>query len=201
MRNCVFCLTMLVSLEAALAMQVTTLTFEELPFQPVDGLSFRGVSFDFKIDDTASTDAFYASFGPGSLSTVSDPSLTGNSTGILTLDFALPTEILEFGVALNTANPLMPGFEVELFDMALQSLGMTPVNTETAIGALGFSEAPFTYEGVPIRRAVIDFADAPSSFALDNLTYQIPEPSTLVLATLLVVVMLPRVRRFAMAPE
>src|SRR3990172_3460747 len=68
----------------------TTLTFDEIPFQSVDGLVHAGVSFDFKIGGVDSTEAFYNSFGPGTLTFVDDPSLTGDSTGVLTLDFVVP---------------------------------------------------------------------------------------------------------------
>lgn len=109
-------------------------TFDELPFQPVDDLTVKSVTFDFKIDGADSPDTFYHSFGPGTLEHVDDPSLTGNSAGILTMDFTAPTDVLEFGVALSTADPLTPGATVELFDTSLQSLGTLPVNTVTALG-------------------------------------------------------------------
>jgi hypothetical protein len=157
--------------------RATTLTFGEIPFQPVDGLSFRGVTFDFKIGGLNSGDAFYNSYGPGTLTTVDDPSLTGRSTGILTLDFDVATAILRFGAVLNSGDPLSPGFAVELFDADLQSLGTTAVDTLPAGGALGFSEALFEYSGTPVGRAVIDFADDPGNFAIDNLVF-VPEPST-----------------------
>ena len=162
-----------------------TLTFDELPFQPVDGLSFQGVTFGFTVDGSDSTEAYYHSFGPGQLETVQDPSLAGDATGVLTLDFDLPTPDLQFGVALNTADALSPGFRVELFDASLVSIGIISVDTPTAADPLGFSEALFEHSGTPIRRAVIDFADGLSSFGLDNLAYvQIPEPSTVALLCL-----------------
>lgn len=164
--------------------RAVTLTFDELAFQPVDNLSFQGVTFDFKVGGTDSVDAFYNSYGPGTLVLVEDPSLTGNSTGILTLDFDVPTPLLQFGVALNTGDPLSPGFTVGLFDAAFDSLGTTPVDTVSTGGPSGFSEGLFDYAGPPVARAVIDFADAPGNFAFDNLTYGIPEPSTLVTALL-----------------
>jgi len=161
------------------------LTFDELPFQPVDGLSFQGVTFGFVVDGAPSTDAFYHSFGPGQLATVQDPSLVGSATGVVTLNFDQPTPLLRFGVALNTADALSPGFRVELFDASLGSIGVVPVDTNATTGPLGFSEALFEHVGAPVGRAVIDFADGPSSFGLDNLTYvRIPEPSTLALICL-----------------
>jgi hypothetical protein len=165
------------------AAAATTLTFDELPFQPIDGLSFEGVTFGFTVGAANSTEAYYNSYGPGAIATIQDPSLTGDSAGIVTLDFDLPTRLLQFGAALNTGDPLTPGFSVELFDASLHSLGVTPVDTLPAAGAFGFSEALFDYSGTPVLRAVIDFAHEPGSFALDNLTY-VPEPATLTLVLL-----------------
>lgn len=158
------------------------LRFDEVPFQPVDGLVVQGAEFDFKINGLDSSEAFYNSFGPGTLNFVDDPTLTGDSRGILTIAFAIPTSQLSFAVALNTSASLNPGFEVELFDSSHQSLGTTGVMTSSGLPALGFSEGPFAYSGTPVSRAVINFADQPGSFALDNLTYIVPEPRALPLA-------------------
>src|SRR6476659_3507480 len=93
-----------------------TLTFGELPFQPIDNLSYNGVTFDFKISGIDSLDANYNSGGPGSTTFVQDPSLEGNSSGVLRMDFATPTPVLDFGVAESTNAALTPGFVVNLFD-------------------------------------------------------------------------------------
>ena len=94
---------------------VTTLDFTELPVQPVDGLSYMGVTFGFTIGGAHSADARYHSGGPGVTTFVQDPSLEGDATGILTLDFTpQPTNQLQFGVVLNNFAPMMPGFTVDL---------------------------------------------------------------------------------------
>ena len=77
------------------------LEFDELPYQTVDGLSYGGVTFGFSIAGSPSTDAHYNAIGPGMLTYVQDSSLEGNAQGILTLDFADPTHMLEFGLALG----------------------------------------------------------------------------------------------------
>jgi hypothetical protein len=171
-------------------------TFDELPFQPVDGISVQGVTFGFSVGEASSTDAYYGSFGPGDLETISEPSLTGDSRGILTLDFAVPTGIVEFGAALSTADALSPGYTVELFDLTLQSVGVFARDTAPSMGDLAFSESRFTYAGAPIKRAVIDFADAPGSFAIDNLVI-VPEPTTTVPCAVFFVGLLRR--RFALS--
>jgi hypothetical protein len=73
-----------------------TLTFDELEFQSVDGLSFQGVTFGFQIAGVDSDQAFYHSFGPGSLTYVDDPSLTGDAAAVLRLHFDTPTPLVRF---------------------------------------------------------------------------------------------------------
>jgi hypothetical protein len=147
------------------------ITFDELPFQSVDGLSFKGVTYDFKIDGEDSLDASFNDFGPGNLTFVQDSSLVGDIAGILTLDFAEAVNNLEFGVALDTFRTVASGVEVELFDRALSSLGITPIETSSLIE---FSEGLFSYSGAPVLRAVVDFNEKKASrFAFDNLSYTI----------------------------
>ena len=181
------------------ALQAATLTvldFSEIAFQPVDDLEHAGVKFDFKIAGVDSSEAFYNSFGPGTLTYVDDPSLTGDSAGVLRLDFAAPTSVLEFGVALNTANELSPGFRVELFSPDLMSLGETSVDVFPTGGALGFSENRFQYSGAPVSRVVVRFDHQPGSFALDNLTFlPVPEPSSLFSGTVALLTFFSRRRR------
>ena len=86
-------------MSAGVSNAAVTLDFTELPNQPVDGLSYMGVTFGFAIASIPSLDAEYNKGGPGSITFVQDPSLEGNAAGILTLDFATPTSMLEFGVA------------------------------------------------------------------------------------------------------
>jgi hypothetical protein len=167
------------------------LNFSELPFQPVNGLSYKGVTFGFTINGTASMYAYYNSIGnfaPGDTVLVANPILKGDTAGILTLDFApRPTDQLEFDVALQTTDSLTPGFRVELFDTGMASLGVTPVNTSPLSH---WTEGQFTYAGTPISRAVINFDEtAPGRFAVDNLTFDpvrplnpaVPTPGALLL--------------------
>lgn len=163
--------------------RAVTLTFDELPFQPVDDLSFLGVTFDFKVGGLDSLDANYNSIGPGLITYLQDPSLEGNAAGILTLDFASPTSILDFGVALSAFNvSLSPGFTVALFDSALILLGITAVDTNPLSSPEFVTEGLFSYAGIPVSRAVIDFDEnSAERFALDNLTFDVPEPATMLL--------------------
>jgi hypothetical protein len=163
-----------------------TLTFDELPTQPVNGLSFMGVTFGFQVGGLPSGDARYNAEGPGDFTFIQGRVLEGDAAGILTLDFPEPTPFLAFGIALSTLNAVMPGVTIQLFDTAQQSLGIFPVNTSPLIL---ISENQFSFEGALISRAVLDFNEnftpiVPGihRFALDNLNFEpIPEPASLLL--------------------
>ncbi|MCZ6794801.1 MAG: IPT/TIG domain-containing protein, partial [Planctomycetota bacterium] len=150
--------------------QPTTLTFDELATQPVDGLSFMGVTFRFEIGGVASDDARYRGSGPGTTKFLADPTLEGSASGILTLEFDVPTPILEFGVGLSTTVAVDPGITVELFD----SGGSFTVLDVELPSTGGFAQTRFSHAGTPVRRAVIDFNEtAAARFAIDNLTFDL----------------------------
>ncbi len=152
----------------------TTLQFNELPTQPVNGLQIRGVQFFFSIGGVASLDAVYNGSGPGIQTFVQDPSLEGNAEGVLTLEFPALTPTLSFGLARNTFLPLTPGATVILFDAGGNPFASIPLNLAPTFPG-GFSEGFFNYGGpTPVRRAIITFTNAALAprFALDNLTYR-----------------------------
>ena len=146
------------------------LTFDELPFQPVNNLNYGGVTFGFTVAGAASTDAYYDSFGPGTTAFVQDPGLEGNTSGVLTFDFAMPTTNLSFGVAFSTSASTS-GLTVQLFDNNLVSLGVTTVNISPKNG-FSFSDGNYIYSGAPVRRAILVFnRNAAPRFDLDNLMF------------------------------
>jgi hypothetical protein len=157
-----------------------TLTFDELPTQPVDGLSYMGVTFGFKVGGVSSTDAIYNDIGPGTLTYLQDPTLEGTTAGILTLDFSTPTDQLEFGVALNSYYAATPAYVVRLYDPSYQLIGVYSGNTSPLVL---WSEGQFTYSGTLVSRAVIGFNEqAAGRFAMDNLTINpIPAPGAVLL--------------------
>jgi hypothetical protein len=163
-----------------------TLTFDELPTQPVDGLSYMGVTFGFTVGGSPSTDAVYNGIGPGTLTYLQDPTLEGTTAGILTLDFATPTDQLQFGAALSSYYAATPGYTVNLYDPSYQLIGSYSGNTSPLIL---WSEGQFTYSGAPVSQAVIGFNEqAASRFALDNLTINpvsaVPAPGAILLSSI-----------------
>ncbi len=159
----------------------TTLTMTEVPRQPVNGLTVDGVTFHFSINGTPSIDAFYNAISAGAITYVQDPSLEGNALGVLTMDFAVPTNGLQFGVARSTLAPLTPGLEVSLFDGLLNPLGTFALDTNSLIT---FSEGLFI-SNLTIGRAELSFPDAGGGprFSIDNVTFAalVPEPTTVLL--------------------
>jgi hypothetical protein len=156
-----------------------SITFSELPTQPANGLTFLGVTFGFRIGVLDSPDARFNAEVPAGLAFIQGAALEGTTLGTLTLDFAAPTPLLQFGVALSSFDALTSGITVELFDATLQPLGVFTLNTTPG---LSFSEGQFSFFGVPVGRAVINFNPAAARFAIDNLTFTpVPEPATLLL--------------------
>jgi len=174
-----------VLMSAGAANAAITLTFDELPTQQIDGLSYSGITFGFKVGGISSTDAVYNGVGPGTLTYLQDPSMEGTTAGILTLDFSTPTDQLEFGVALNTYDASTLGYAVRLYDPSYQLIDTYFNDTSPLVL---WSEGQFTYSGAPVSRAVVGFNDlAASRFALDNLTINpvnsIPAPGAVLLGS------------------
>jgi hypothetical protein len=111
---------------------------------------------------------------------VSDPVLTGPSAGTLTFAFDDPTPLLQFDLALLSLAPIGQAYTVTLSSGAVLNGSTTPQP-----GGF-YSEGAFLYTGAPVTSAAITFFNGVDSdggdvrfFALDNLTYQTPEPGTL----------------------
>lgn len=148
-----------------------TLTFDELPFQSVDGLHFKGITFDFKVAGFDAFDASYGAFGPGTTTYTQDPSLEGTSQGILTLDFDQPITHLQFGLAMSATFAVPDAATITLFDANSNvidtfTIGITP-------GSFVFASGLFQYSGAAATRAILDFNEfATSRFIIDNLSYE-----------------------------
>ena len=152
---------------------LTTLTFDELPTQSIDGLSFKGVTFAFEDGGAPPADAFFGGLGPGSITWIQDPSLVGASSGTLTLVFDQPTTVLEFGIARNCVCTLAPGASVELFRPGVTESSTSTI-TVTTSPLVSFSEAQFSYAGPAVRKAIVTFSSPATAdrFAIDNLTFR-----------------------------
>jgi hypothetical protein len=157
-----------------------TIQFDELTTRPADNVTIGGVTFGFTVGGVPSLDATYNfALGMPGLAYASDPVLEGTTAGTLALVFAVPTSFLRLSGLLAGVDPLDPGFSVQLYDANLQSMGTIPVAVSPVVS---LSEAQFTYNSTAIRRAELTFSSAAPRFAIDNVTYtvpDVPEPGTL----------------------
>ena len=145
---------------------ITTITMDELPTQPINGLTLKGATFH----DTAG--ATFNSPNGGQQTFTQDPTILGFTTDVITVDLAQPSPFVQFGMSLSFTGPLTPGFSVELFDSSLVSLGITSVNTSVLPGDV-FSEGQFTHAGALVSRLVITFpANSAVQFGFDNLSFE-----------------------------
>jgi hypothetical protein len=164
---------------------------------PANTLSYWGITFSSSEPDNSDICGgtaplcFSDAIGTAALGLtyLTDNVLSGSldpvtGTGTLTLSFATPTNILDFGALVGTN-------DTEPLSVALsgpQFTGQSPqvINLQIMSGYL--DEGEFSYSGSPITKAVITFtSDESPIFAIDNLTYDppaVPEPKSFVLFSL-----------------
>jgi hypothetical protein len=161
----------------AVAQTPTVITFNELPPQPVNGLTFSGVTFFFNVGGVPSTDATFGGVGPGSILFVQDPSLEGDAFGTLWILFDSPTgtPYLVFGLARSTLETLRPGALVDLFDTNFCFIKRKALRTYPYVifSENLFNSPPTTTPPIRLARIVFRYADLATRFALDNLTYTV----------------------------
>ena len=164
-----FCIFLLAISTAAVAQQGTVkLTMDEVPFQPVNNLTLKGITFT----DTTGADIHAADGGQQHYT--QDPVIEGQTGGeVLTMTFLQPAYGLQFGVSISRQGLATPGFTVTLFDPLGNLLGSFPVNASQLSGD-NFSEGLFT-SSLTIGKAVVTFpSPGASAFGLDNVVYGLP---------------------------
>ncbi len=149
----------------------TTLTFDELPLQPANGLSFRGVTFGYTVGGFASSEAYYGDYGPGVTAYTQDPGLEGYTDGVLTLNLAQPVAALQFGLAVSSTVAVPDAATVSLYTATSILIGTFTVPTDP--NGFLFASGQFVYNGAtPVSRAVISFnSNAAGAFLIDNLSF------------------------------
>jgi hypothetical protein len=150
---------------------LTTLTFDELDYQLVDGLNVNGVTFGFQ-----SGDAWYHGPTPlGTLTYIQPPELEGSAMGTLTLTFDQPTTVVKFGVALGgyipIPDPLPAGATVDLYRPGKGRIRQN-ITLQTSHNP-DYSEGLFSYSGPAVKTVVItfDWQSGATRFMLDNLEF------------------------------
>lgn len=182
---------------------VITLRFDEIASTPADGLTGPGIAFHFSFGGTPSQDAIYGAPFPsdqllqdfvlaGPAQNLSDPS----QSGILTFTFAQPTHVLNFALALSTtADDIVSLILYDALGNAMSPVtiattydhGNCDPGTQTCL-----SEAEYTYPGDgAISQVSINFDGTNAdSFAIDNLEFDLPEPSSFSMLALAGAIML-----------
>ena len=159
-----------------------TLHFDEFGTSPllnVNGMHVFGVTFQFSPGEADYNGQIGTS---GTTVLVSDPLLTGPTTGTLTLTFDDPTPLLQFDLVLETLAPIDSAYTVTLSTQQVL-VGSTAPQLPDGL----YSEGSFLYTGAPVTGATITFYNGAdpfndslnvSAFGLDNLTYETPEPAS-----------------------
>jgi hypothetical protein len=165
-----FCIFLLAISPAAVAQQGTVkLTMDEIPFQPINGVTLKGITFS----DTSGADIDAADGGQQHYT--QDPVIEGPTSGeVLTMTFLQPAYGLQFGVSVSGQGLISSAFTVTLYDPFGNLLGTFPVNA-SQVGADAYSEGLFTSSLGDIGKAVVTFSAAgPAAFGLDNVVYGLP---------------------------
>jgi len=169
--RCAVLTTLLLLLCATTAMATTvTLTMNEVPPQPIHGLTVTksGIGFTF-LEPTLTL--FYNSTGPGSVTFVQDPSIQGGPPRPFSVTFSEPVNFIQFGMAELAFSPLVA-------TLTLSNGSILPVPL-TLLDP--FAEGQFTYSGAPVTGFLLTPV-VPNAVALafDNLTVStVPEPASL----------------------
>ncbi|HEX8098531.1 MAG TPA: Calx-beta domain-containing protein [Pyrinomonadaceae bacterium] len=154
--------------------QTETITFDELPTQPVNGVIVKGVSFRYQVNGADSTSCTFNDEGPtGNSLYISNPCLVGKTAGVLTMTFATPTPTLHMGLALDLRIVVRQAFTIQLYDASSNLIGTYSVDAVLPPG-VPQPENEFNYSGEPVSRAVITFKGS-TLFAVDNLTFGRPQ--------------------------
>lgn len=186
-------LAVLLTVVAPVGCLATVIQFDEFGTSltvDANGAHLEGVTFLF---GPGSAD-FNGMIGTsGNTVFLTDPVLTGPTTGTLTLLFDFPTPILQFDIALLSAAIIDdsssgpnggPAYIVTLSNGTVLNGGTAPQPTGV------YSEGQFSYSGPAINSATITFfsgLDAQgasvNAFGFDNLGFTSPEPGSVLLLT------------------
>ena len=101
--------------ETVMGKPLTVIEFNELPNQPVHGLNSNGVTYEFTVNGNPSNAARYRAGGPSPGPYVQPPVLEGPQSGRLCMTFDQPTQVVQFGVAINVGGVRDEAVTVEVY--------------------------------------------------------------------------------------
>ena len=166
-----------------------TLEFDEFGSSPADifadGLSIDGLTFGYTPGGGSSDQAIYnGSFSQESIF-LSGNSLEGKVGGELTINFDMPTNMLQFDAAVDAASSAAY-MTVELFDDAGGPMDIQWILLNQVLDG-GLFEGHYSFsnsfDGDYASSAVINFNESGATeFYVDNLSYiSTPEPASMML--------------------
>ena len=167
-----------------LSSTTTAIAFSELPEQPVNGVSLKGITFGFTVNGQPSTGATFGYPYTGNSKYSTAPDLFGNTAGVLTMNFAGLISDLSFGLVLFNGGTVNNACTVQLYDPFGALVATIPITTTVPPGPITvpgvpqytLSEALFTYSGAAAARAVLRFNSAAAgTFLLGNLSFNTGE--------------------------
>jgi hypothetical protein len=145
-----------------------TLTMNEVPNQPINGLTVTKGGESFTFSDPIGS-LFYNSNGPGTRTFVQDPTIQGPLQSF-SVAFSVAVTSIQFGLA-ELANVPLTGAQVTL------SSGDTFLFNLSLVDP--FAEGQFTHSGSPVTSFTLTPAPGAFALAFDNLTVT-PVPGTIV---------------------
>ena len=151
--------------------------------QPVDGKTFSGVLHHFTMGGIPSNSAIIDD-GPGNTNHITVANIEGLTSGILSLSFPQPENLLGYGYAILNTGIVPNATTVQLFDAGHNLLGsLSATGSPDPFFTGGFLGVEST---VPFTLAEVTFNRNASDFAFDNLEFEptaalVPEPASLIL--------------------
>lgn len=163
-------LILAVALASSAMAATVTLTMDEVPYQPINGLAVVKGGVTFTFSNTAGNYYYNASNG-GTLTYVQDPSLEGETSsaagGGIGVTFSVPVYSVQFGIAESTMSPISPIATVSLYSSISTPFATIPFNSSLTDP---WAEALFSYSGsTPITKILITPNTNVGAAAIDNL--------------------------------
>ena len=160
-------------LVSSVVANTVTLTMDEVPLQPINGLTVSKGGENFTFSNRWGI-LLYNSSGPGNVTFVQDPSIQGTAAPF-GIAFSDPVFSIQFGLAESSLSSIAPLATVELYYNSLVPFATMSFNSSLVDP---FAEGQFNYSGGPVSNILI-WPNAGPALAFDNLTVNtVPEPSS-----------------------
>ncbi|HUI53899.1 MAG TPA: hypothetical protein VLY04_02940 [Bryobacteraceae bacterium] len=130
--------------------QTVTLTMDEVPAQPINGLTVTKGGLGFTFSEPSGTLLYNTSNG-GTITYVQDPTIEGANVPF-SVTFSAPVYSVQFGLAVNVQHLVSPIATVSLYSGSASPFATLTLNSTLADP---FSEGQFFYTGVAITKILV----------------------------------------------